>query len=280
MRSSLSAAALLAALTTPLAAQDSAEHADHAVQGGGAVPAGWTIRADKGDAKDANSRVHGRGPSPHARPRDHPLSRRHRRQRPLSHPRHVYPDQAVQARGGLRALRRGQALDGAGTEVPLLSDPPGRELPDQAARRGQDQRRVEGLGPERAVKQADAKGSATNLLEVDNKRDPSKLVFLVNGQEGLQYRREGHGAGRDRRDPGEPQPRSSTSKASTCTAERRCDSARRGCQETHQLDLHVRRGGDRGEIVGEGAGHRLELVGLRARGDAQPVHLTGDASWP
>ena len=34
-----------------------------------------------------------------------------------------------------------------------------------------------------AVKKPDAKGSATNLLEVDNKRDPSKLVFLVNGQE-------------------------------------------------------------------------------------------------
>jgi hypothetical protein len=34
-----------------------------------------------------------------------------------------------------------------------------------------------------AVKKPDAKGSATNLLEVDNKRDPSRVGFLVNGQE-------------------------------------------------------------------------------------------------
>ena len=34
-----------------------------------------------------------------------------------------------------------------------------------------------------AVKKPDAKGSATNLLEVDNKRDPSRVAFLVNGQE-------------------------------------------------------------------------------------------------
>ena len=34
-----------------------------------------------------------------------------------------------------------------------------------------------------AVKKADADGSATNLLEVDHKQDPSKFRFLVNGQE-------------------------------------------------------------------------------------------------
>ena len=34
-----------------------------------------------------------------------------------------------------------------------------------------------------AVKKAGADGSATNLLEVDHKQDPSKFRFLVNGQE-------------------------------------------------------------------------------------------------
>ena len=33
-----------------------------------------------------------------------------------------------------------------------------------------------------AVKKPDAKGSATNLLEIDHKRDPSKIVFLVNSK--------------------------------------------------------------------------------------------------
>jgi hypothetical protein len=32
------------------------------------------------------------------------------------------------------------------------------------------------------VKQVGDKGAATNLLEIDAKRDPSKVVFLVNGQ--------------------------------------------------------------------------------------------------
>ena len=33
-----------------------------------------------------------------------------------------------------------------------------------------------------AVKKPDAKGTATNLLEIDHKRDPSKVVFLVNSK--------------------------------------------------------------------------------------------------
>ena len=37
--------------------------------------------------------------------------------------------------------------------------------------------------PSAAVKKPDAKGAATNLLEVDHKKDPSKVRFLVNGQE-------------------------------------------------------------------------------------------------
>jgi hypothetical protein len=57
MRSPLSAAALLAAFAAPLAAQ---EHADHAAAGG-AAPAGWTIRADRGDAKNAKVVSMGKG---------------------------------------------------------------------------------------------------------------------------------------------------------------------------------------------------------------------------
>ena len=34
-----------------------------------------------------------------------------------------------------------------------------------------------------AVQKPDAKGSATNLLEVDNKIDPAKITFKVNGQD-------------------------------------------------------------------------------------------------
>jgi hypothetical protein len=34
-----------------------------------------------------------------------------------------------------------------------------------------------------AVRKADANGRATNLLEIDNKRNPERIAFLVNGQE-------------------------------------------------------------------------------------------------
>jgi hypothetical protein len=34
-----------------------------------------------------------------------------------------------------------------------------------------------------AVKQPEGQGSSTNLLEVDNKRNPSRVTFLVNGLE-------------------------------------------------------------------------------------------------
>jgi hypothetical protein len=33
-----------------------------------------------------------------------------------------------------------------------------------------------------SIKKPDAKGTSTNLLEIDNKRDPSKIVFLINGK--------------------------------------------------------------------------------------------------
>ena len=39
------------------------------------------------------------------------------------------------------------------------------------------------LAANAAVKKPDANGSATNLLEVDNKVDPSKVTFKVNGQD-------------------------------------------------------------------------------------------------
>ena len=41
---------------------------------------------------------------------------------------------------------------------------------------------TKGWVPSPAVHKLSAKGTATNLLEIDNKRDPSKVVFMVNGQ--------------------------------------------------------------------------------------------------
>src|SRR5687768_12067305 len=61
MRSSLSAAALLAALALPAAAQENTKDPDQAASGGGGAPAGWTVRADRGDASGAKIEAMGKG---------------------------------------------------------------------------------------------------------------------------------------------------------------------------------------------------------------------------
>jgi opacity protein-like surface antigen len=183
MRSSLSAAALLAALTIPLAAQDSAEHADHAVQGGSAVPAGWTVRADKGEAK--NVKVVSMGSGLHLTLG--PAIILYRADTRGSGPFHALatftqtkPSKHAEGYG---LFVGGQDLDGAAQKyLYFLIRQDGSYLIKR--RDGEKTSDVsKGWVQNAAVKQADAKGSSTNLLEVDNKRDPSKLVFLVNGQE-------------------------------------------------------------------------------------------------
>jgi hypothetical protein len=53
-------AAALLLTSAPLAAQEQADP-DQAAAGGGSVPAGWTARADKGDAKEAKIATMGKG---------------------------------------------------------------------------------------------------------------------------------------------------------------------------------------------------------------------------
>jgi opacity protein-like surface antigen len=183
MRSSLSAAALLAALTTPLAAQDTTEHADHATQGGGTAPAGWTVRADKGDAK--NAKVVSMGQGLHLTLG--PAIILYRADTRGSGPFHTLatftqtkPSKHAEGYG---LFVGGQGLDGPAQKyIYFLVRQDGSYLIKR--RDGEKTTDVsKGWVRHPAVKQPDAKGSATNLLEVDNKRDPSRIAFLVNGQE-------------------------------------------------------------------------------------------------
>ncbi len=184
MRSSLSAAALLAALSLPVAAQEHAPDADHAAHGGGAVPDGWTVRADRGDASGAKIEAMGKG-------------------------LHVTTGPAVilyradtDGTGSFHTLatftqtKPSEHAEGYGLFVG------GKNLENGAAQRyiyflvrqdgsylikrrdGEKTSDVsKGWVQHAAVKKPDAKGTATNLLEVDNKRDPSRIGFLVNGQQ-------------------------------------------------------------------------------------------------
>jgi hypothetical protein len=180
MRSSLSAAALLAALTTPLAAQD---HADHAAAGGGAVPAGWTLRADRGDAKNAKIVSMGKG--------IHltlgPAIILYRPDTQGSGPFHTLatftqtkPSEHAEGYG---LFVGGQELEGASQKyIYFLVRQDGSYLIKR--REGEKTTDIsKGWVQHPAVKKPEAKGSATNLLEVDNKRDESRIAFLVNGQE-------------------------------------------------------------------------------------------------
>lgn len=182
MRTSLSAAALLAALTTPLAAQGNTEDADRAVPGGGAAPAGWTVRADKGDA--TNAKVVSMGSGLHLTLG--PAIVLYRADTRGSGPFHTLatftqtkPSEHAEGYG---LFVGGRNLDGAAQKyLYFLIRQDGSYLIKR--RDGEKTSDVsKGWVQNAAVKRPEAKGSATNLLEVDNKLDPSKVVFLVNGQ--------------------------------------------------------------------------------------------------
>ena len=182
---------LLAAAALPLAAQShdhaaEADHTENAQQGAApaALPAGWTIRAD-GKADAAGARITAMGQGVHittgpalilyrADTRGtgpfHTLAT-FTQTKPSAHPE------------GYGLFIAGQDLDGAAQKyIYFLVRQDGSYLIKR--RDGEKTSDVsKGWVAHPAVKKPDAKGSATNLLEVDNKVDPAKLTFKVNGQD-------------------------------------------------------------------------------------------------
>jgi hypothetical protein len=182
MRSSLSAAALLAALSLPLAAQEHAPDPDHAQQGG-TVPAGWTVRADEGEASGAKIQTMGKG----LHVTTGPAIILYRANTDGSGPFHTLATftqtKPSKHPEGYGLFVGGKDLEGAAQQyLYFLVRQDGNYLIKR--RDGEKTSDVsKGWVQSAAVKKPDAKGSATNLLEVDNKRDPSRVAFLVNGQE-------------------------------------------------------------------------------------------------
>lgn len=196
-----SAAGLLALLPAllfgagvgPLAAQDTAqpghahgkgaEHTDHAVEGGGVIPAGWTARADE-KAGTANVKVVPMGKGIHVTLG--PAIILYRDKTGGSGPFHTLATftqtKAPRHPEGYGLFYGGQALDGAGQKYTyFLVRGDGTYLVKR--RDGEKTTEItKGWVASPAVHKADAKGVATNLLEIDHKRDPSKVVFLVNSE--------------------------------------------------------------------------------------------------
>jgi hypothetical protein len=178
-------AALLLGLAMPLAAQshDSAD-ADHAVAGGGSLPSGWAMRVDgKGDPK--NVKVVAMGPGIHV----------------TVGPAIILYREATRGTGSFHTLATftqtkpsahpegyglffgGKGLDGPSQSYTyFLIRQDGTFLVKR--RDGSKTSDVsKGWTAHPAVKKPDAKGTAVNMLEIDNKVDPSKITYKVNGQD-------------------------------------------------------------------------------------------------
>jgi hypothetical protein len=175
-------AAALLLTSAPLAAQEQADP-DQAAAGGGSVPAGWTARADKGDAKEAKIATMGKG----LHVTTGPAIILYRSDTQGSGPFHTLatftqtkPSKHAEGYG---LFVGGQGLDGASRKyVYFLVRQDGSYLIKQ--RDGEKTTDIsKGWTPHAAVKKPDGNAAVTNLLEVDNKRDPSTIGFLVNGQE-------------------------------------------------------------------------------------------------
>jgi hypothetical protein len=174
----------------PLAAQDTDHHAkaeradaDQAVKGGGAVPEGWSVRTD-GDAGTANVKVVTMAKGLHVTLG--PAIILYRDKHAGSGPFHTLATftQTKNATHpeGYGLFYGGQALGGKGQKYTyFLVRQDGKFLVKQ--RDGEKTIDItKGWVESAAVRKTGSEGTATNLLEIDHKRDPSKVVFMVNSE--------------------------------------------------------------------------------------------------
>lgn len=159
------------------------EDRDRAVQGGGSLPAGWTARTDGGGDLQ-NVKFVTMEPGYHLtlgpatilyREQDqvngpfHTLATFHQMKKP-KHPE------------GYGLIFGGQALNDSGQKYTyFLVRGDGTYLIKR--REGDKTSEItKGWVTHPAIKKEDAQGKATNLLEIDAKQDPTKVVFKANGQ--------------------------------------------------------------------------------------------------
>ncbi|MEO8089016.1 MAG: hypothetical protein ABI703_01820 [Gemmatimonadales bacterium] len=163
--------------------KDPSEHADHAVQGGGSLPAGWSARPDgTGDVKNIKFAV--------MEPGYHltlgPATILYRKSDQAKGPFHTlatfHQMKKLEHSEGYGLFMGGQALDGKDPKYTyFLVRDDGKYL---IKRRDGDKTTevTRGWTAHPAIKKGDAQGAATNLLEIDAKQNPTKVDFKVNGQ--------------------------------------------------------------------------------------------------
>ena len=169
---------LLLGLALPLTAQD----ADHAVAGGGALPAGWSVRTDD-NAATANVKVVTMGKGIHVtlgpatvlyRAADHANGPFHTLATFTQTKAPTHPE-------GYGLFVGGQSLNAPTQQYTyFLVRGDGTYLIKR--RDGANTSVIKDWTASPAVVKADAAGKATNMLEIDNKSDPSTVTFKINGQ--------------------------------------------------------------------------------------------------
>jgi len=167
----------------PLAAQQGDHDADHAVAGGGTVPAGWSVRPD-GTGNPANVRVVPMASGLHLTLG--PAIILYRKSTDGTGPFHTLATftqtKKLAHAEGYGLFLGGRDLEGPGQAYTYFLV---REDGSYLIKRREGEQTTEitrGWVPHRAIHQLDEKGTATNLLEIDSKRDPTKIAFKVNGE--------------------------------------------------------------------------------------------------
>jgi hypothetical protein len=185
MRTSGFAAGLVLALVlAPSAsAQSEKNHSDDAVQGGGALPAGWSARPDgTGDIKSVKFVTMAPGYHLTLGPATILYRKSDRANGPFHTLATFHQMKKLKHAEGYGLFMGGQALDGNGQKYTyFLVRDDGTYL--IKSRDGDKTTEVtKGWIAHPAIKKGDAEGKTTNLLEIDAKQNPNKVDFKVNGQ--------------------------------------------------------------------------------------------------
>lgn len=176
---------LLSARTVAAQSQDQTQkdHSDHAVQGGGTLPAGWSARPDgTGDLKSVKFVTMAPGYHITLGPATILYRKSDRANGPFHTLATFHQMKKLEHSEGYGLFMGGQSLDGKDQKYTyFLVRDDGTYL---IKRRDGDKTTevTKGWTAHPAVKKGDAEGKATNLLEIDAKQNPSKIDFKVNGQ--------------------------------------------------------------------------------------------------
>ena len=156
---------------------------DRAVQGGGALPAGWSARPD-GNADVKAIKFVTMEPGYHLTLG--PATILYRQADKANGPFHTlatfHQMKKLKHSEGYGLFLGGQALAGKDQKYTyfLVRDDGSYLIKRRDGEKTTDLSK--GWMPHPAVKKGDAEGKATNLLEIDAKQNPSKVEFKVNGQ--------------------------------------------------------------------------------------------------